>query len=236
MRDLEELVANWRAQMVAGGIKSPQVLDELESHLRDDLEAQVRAGFTATRAFEIAVQRLGQAASLECEFEKVGESSKATERAKSMMLTIAGIPNQYLNGPMNTPTANIEPRWATYLKATAFLAPALFLWAVSSIFIVPKLQQICLDAGLPNSRDTFFWNVTHSNILATNFFREYGVFVSLAILALLAVLEWRSEKWPRYRRAAVGSGTFLLNFVVLVSIFLMVLAAIMVAPALMHRG
>jgi hypothetical protein len=32
-----------------------------------------------------------------------------------------------------------------------------------------------------------------------------------AIVLLLALLEWRSSKWPRYRRATVGIGTFLLN-------------------------
>ena len=40
MFNLDQSIAAWRQQMVAGGIKSPRVLDELESHLRDDVEEQ----------------------------------------------------------------------------------------------------------------------------------------------------------------------------------------------------
>ena len=36
---------------------------------------------TVQRAFENAVQRLGQAAALECEFEKIGETGEARARA-----------------------------------------------------------------------------------------------------------------------------------------------------------
>lgn len=227
MPDLEEKIAEWRRQMVAGGITSPQVLDELESHLRDDVEEQEREGVTVHRAFEIAVQRLGKAAVLECEFEKVGETREAPERVKNAMLTLAGIPNQYLNEPMNTPSTNIEPRWATYLKGAAFMAPAVILWALSVVFVVPKLEQISADAGghpLPTL-------IRMMISLARN-----GFVVSGALLLGLVLLEWRSSRWPRYRRAAIGIGAFFLNTVVLVSIFMMVVTAILVAPALMHHA
>ena len=236
MPDLELQFAEWRRQMAAGGIKSPAVLDELESHLRDDVEERVCAGASARDAFESAVQRLGQAAVLESEFEKVGETKEAPERVKQAFFALAGIPNHYLNDPMNTSSSNLEPRWATYVKATAFLAPAVFLWALCSVFIVPKLQQICVASGLPDSTETFFWNLTHLNIQTTLFFREHGVLVAGAMIATLVLLEWRSEKWPRYRRVAVGFGTFLFNAVVLFSIFMMVVVALLVAPALMHHA
>lgn len=56
--------------MAAGGIKNAAVLDELESHLREDVERQVRAGASAERSFEIAVQRIGPATALKSEFRK----------------------------------------------------------------------------------------------------------------------------------------------------------------------
>jgi len=237
MFNLDQSIAEWRQQMIVGGIRSPRVLDELESHLRDDAEEQERAGATALQAFEIAVQRLGQAAVLECEFDKVGETREVPERVKNAMLTLAGIPNQYLNETVNTSSSpKIEPLWATYLKATAFLAPAVFLWALASVFVVPKLQQICADAGLPDSSETFLWNVTHLNIQATLFFREHGIFLAGAIILLFILLEWRSGKWPRYRRTTIGIGTFLLNAFVLISIFMMVVVAILVAPGLMNHA
>lgn len=72
MFDLEIAVARWRRQMIAGGIKFTVLLDELESHLRDDVENEIRAGADAGNAFEAAVQRIGSADNLQEEFTKAG--------------------------------------------------------------------------------------------------------------------------------------------------------------------
>jgi hypothetical protein len=56
--------------MIAGGIKAPEVLDELESHLREDLEKQVRLGMDWQKAFSVASQRIGEAHLLKREFQK----------------------------------------------------------------------------------------------------------------------------------------------------------------------
>ena len=69
MFNLEENIAAWRQHLLAAGIRTPAPLDELESHLRDDVEQQLRAGLKAQQAFEIAVQRIGQASTLKTEFE-----------------------------------------------------------------------------------------------------------------------------------------------------------------------
>jgi hypothetical protein len=227
MFDLDQSIAQWRQQMIAGGLKSPHVLDELESHLRDDVEQQERGGLGLPQAFETAVQRLGQAAALEFEFEKVGETVRAPERARQSLLTLAGIPNHYLDQNMNTSSTNIEPRWATYLKASAFLLPAVCLWLLSIVFLIPKLQQICAHAGgvpLP----------TVIQVMMS--LTEHGLLISGAIVLAVVLLEWRFNRWPRYRRAAVGCGTFVVNAVVLISIFMMVVAAILAAPALMQHA
>jgi hypothetical protein len=70
MFDLEQAILEWRRQMLAAGIRTPEAVDELEGHLRDDVEAQRRSGIAAERAFENAVQRLGSAALLKKEFAK----------------------------------------------------------------------------------------------------------------------------------------------------------------------
>lgn len=74
MFDLDNAIAEWRRQMAAAGIKNPETLDELESHLRDDVEQQSRSGLSGRQAFEAAVRRIGQAAALKCEFEKARPS------------------------------------------------------------------------------------------------------------------------------------------------------------------
>jgi hypothetical protein len=227
MFNLDGAISEWRQQMLSGGIKSSAVLDELEGHLRDDVEAQVRGGLSVDQAFFVAVGRLGQASALESEFEKVGETREAVERVRDAMFALAGIPNEYLNETMSATLPNIEPRWATYLKGAAFLAPAVILWLMSVVFVIPKLEQISADAGghpLPTVIRMMI-GLTHN-----------GLLISGAIVLVLVLLEWRSHKWPRYRRAAVGLGTFFLNAAILVSIFMMVVTAILVAPALMQHG
>jgi hypothetical protein len=74
MFDLDLAIAEWRGQMTAGGIKSPAVLDELESHLRDEVERQRKSEGDPRHAFENAVRQIGQPAALKSEFGKLGET------------------------------------------------------------------------------------------------------------------------------------------------------------------
>jgi hypothetical protein len=71
MRDLEEKIAQWRKRMAAGGVKTSAVLDELESHLRDEFQARILAGDSESVAFETATARIGSAGSLKMEFNKI---------------------------------------------------------------------------------------------------------------------------------------------------------------------
>lgn len=71
MFNLDQAISNWRKQMLAAGIKSGEVLDELESHLREDVEQAMRSSVSAERAFREAVRRVGAAESLNREFAKV---------------------------------------------------------------------------------------------------------------------------------------------------------------------
>lgn len=69
MFELETQIAEWRAELARTGI-AREVVDELESHLREDCRRQISAGETAERAFESAVSRLGDPASIQTEFKK----------------------------------------------------------------------------------------------------------------------------------------------------------------------
>ncbi len=72
MFNLEQAIASWRQQLLAAGIKTPVPLDELECHLREEIEHPVQSGVAIPQAFEAAVQRIGQARALETEFSKLG--------------------------------------------------------------------------------------------------------------------------------------------------------------------
>ncbi len=78
---LDQAVAEWRRKMTAGGVQSPAPLEELESHLREEIGALVSAGMPEDRAFQLAVSRLGSPGPLRTEFDKL-------ERARCWPVTI----------------------------------------------------------------------------------------------------------------------------------------------------
>ncbi len=70
MFNLEQSIANWRQQMLAAGIKAPVPLEELENHLREEIERQTNLGLNAQSAFEISARQIGQPKALNNEFKK----------------------------------------------------------------------------------------------------------------------------------------------------------------------
>ena len=146
MFDLKTAITEWRRQMQAGGIKSPVPLEELEEHLRDSVEQQIRLGTSPQLAFENTAQSMGQTAELEREFSKAASSNQWFEQARHILFALAGIPSPNLATNMNTsfPNTNPEPRWATYLKGTVFLVLAVSLWTITLVYLMPKLREIML--------------------------------------------------------------------------------------------
>jgi hypothetical protein len=70
MFDLEQSISEWRKQMLAAGIKFPVPLEELENHLREEMERQMQSGLNEQKGFEISVQKIGQPKVLKNEFKK----------------------------------------------------------------------------------------------------------------------------------------------------------------------
>jgi hypothetical protein len=72
MFNLEQSISEWRWHMQSVGIKNPDIMDELESHLREDFARRVQSGESEEQAFDRAMQGVGQASLLENEFSKLG--------------------------------------------------------------------------------------------------------------------------------------------------------------------
>jgi hypothetical protein len=70
MFDLEHSIAEWRQQMLAAGIQSPVPLEELEIHLREEIERQMKSGVNGQKAFTVSVQQIGRPQMLNREFKK----------------------------------------------------------------------------------------------------------------------------------------------------------------------
>jgi hypothetical protein len=71
MFDLELAIAEWRQQMLAAGIKTPVPLEELESHLREEIEQQIKSGLSEQEIFNSSVQKIGRTKPLKTEFKKI---------------------------------------------------------------------------------------------------------------------------------------------------------------------
>jgi hypothetical protein len=89
MFNFEQSIAEWRQQMLAAGIKTPVPLEELEIHLREEIERQMKSGLSEQNAFEISVQHVGQPKVLEGEFKK--DERTFMKRTVKIGAGIAGI-------------------------------------------------------------------------------------------------------------------------------------------------
>ena len=87
MFDLEQAIADWRQQMLAAGIKTPVPLEELEIHLREEIERQTEADLSETEAFKASVQKIGPAQAVQNEFRKV-EANREDRRWQLVQITL----------------------------------------------------------------------------------------------------------------------------------------------------
>jgi leader peptidase (prepilin peptidase)/N-methyltransferase len=99
MFDLEQSIIDWRQQMIAAGIQAPVPLEELEGHLRDEIERQIQAGSTTQQAFDLATRQIGRAAELKGEFAKAGETGLNLLWVFSTGLACAGCWMQFGQAP-----------------------------------------------------------------------------------------------------------------------------------------
>jgi hypothetical protein len=76
--DLEQQIRQWRQAQAAALAGRAEVLDELESHLRDEVQRLVQTGQTPKHAWEAALRRLGEPRQLAAEFDKLPPRGRAS--------------------------------------------------------------------------------------------------------------------------------------------------------------
>ncbi|HKW29017.1 MAG TPA: permease prefix domain 1-containing protein, partial [Verrucomicrobiae bacterium] len=67
---MEKAIADWRQEMLAAGLQTPVPLEELDIHLREEIERQMKSGLDAPAAFEISIRQMGEPEMLNSEFKK----------------------------------------------------------------------------------------------------------------------------------------------------------------------
>jgi hypothetical protein len=135
MFELEKSIADWRRQMNAAGIKAPVPLDELENHLREEVDHQTRAGADIQSAFSRAVERMGEADTLKKEFARVQRLKTVRTRESLRRWSVAVgtgfvycvlFPTWYLG----VRSGKMEITWLEVVFALGAMAPMiLFGWA-----------------------------------------------------------------------------------------------------------
>jgi hypothetical protein len=75
MHNLEDSIAEWRKSMMAAATLSRESLDELENHLRENVDQLTRSGMTEPEAFQRAVTQLGGPSTIASEFQKLDQST-----------------------------------------------------------------------------------------------------------------------------------------------------------------
>lgn len=129
MFELEEAIGRWREAMAAGGVRSEEALDELESHLREETDRLIEAGRSPEEAFALASERLGEPAAMGREFGKL-------RRTKPALLALAG-------GGAAEEGENAAPRFPLFFYSVAGLAGTLSLASglLAYFIIIPDSQR-----------------------------------------------------------------------------------------------
>jgi hypothetical protein len=99
MFDLKTAIENWKNQFSEKGALKKENIEELESHVLDEIEALKNKGLSTEESFWIANKRLGSEGALIQEFSKVNSGAIWANRLAWMFLgtTLWGMANSLLN-------------------------------------------------------------------------------------------------------------------------------------------
>lgn len=226
MRNLDDKIGEWRSQMAAGGIKSPAVLDELESHLREEILCRTKAGRSEEQAFREALDRMGNADCLRKEFSKVDSNRRILTGSFLVWLGMTGcivvmLGERFLNGNtgllLTVHIFSITTGYLSAFMAGGFAAAYVCAQSVDGTSATLKHQ---LAVGAIRFLDlatalvivgfvlALFWTDRHYGRYWTKTIREIGGLTALAGLVVLSVVR-RLGRLTKERQALLGLGASL---------------------------
>jgi hypothetical protein len=136
--NLEANISAWRRQMLAAGIKAPVPLEELEIHLREEIERRMKSGLGEQEIFNSAVQKIGQGKALKDEFKKM-EGHKI-KRAIMLIIGWLAAGFAFLYGTLvldfDWNLFSFHPKW----NGQAYFAFLLILAAETGIWFLAKVN------------------------------------------------------------------------------------------------
>ena len=199
MFNLDQAISEWRQRMLAAGIKTPVPLEELENHLRDDVEWQMKSGLTEQKAFEIAVERIGQASSLNREFKKVSRTDKTLQRkwASRICAAVLGIYSLAVAWILSTHDLTFNERMSGFASlGTVLVSVSLILQIIPRLFPVIANRSVHSAVGVIGAISGAGWflafaylilprcNFTPGQLLVTIFWAAVPMLVWPAVAVL----------------------------------------------------
>ena len=212
MFDLEKQISRWRQQMLAAGIKSPVPLEELESHLREDINHLVASGQTEAAAFQIAMARVGNPGTVGSEFKKTSPRWSMPMLIGSFIwaalavLFMVVIMHRWTTGSFNLLlTAHIFSLTMGYV--TAFLAGGLGIYGVCrqrrrvvlpndqqllnrAIHLFTQMSAVLVVAGFMLG---MIWSSQNRGSFWTNDPREIGPLCAVVWLLAVTSARWLGQ-------------------------------------------
>ncbi len=191
MFDLEQAIKDWRRQMLAAGIQTPVPLEELENHLRDEIERQMKSGLNEQKAFPTAVGRIGAGDLLKREFKKVGGMDKAQRRKAagyfySVILGFYTLAATYAMFKYNLSTNE----WLLGLAAqTTLLGLAYFAWHLAPRwFLLITSRRVQSAVGLIGGISGAIWFSIFANLILPRFDFTTGQLMVAVLWAMVPTL------------------------------------------------
>jgi hypothetical protein len=150
MFDLEKSVAIWRRQMLAAGIKTPVPLEELETHLREEIASQVNSGLSEQNAFEVALEKIGPASPLQHEFKKISTGDKLQRQKKVagiVSIVIFGFYASVVSGLLLEHEMTSGERLLGFASVAALLLSLFVVWRVLPGYF-PIIQSKAVQSAI----------------------------------------------------------------------------------------
>jgi cation transport ATPase len=216
MFDLENSIREWRKQMLAAGIQSPTPLEELEIHLREEIERQINSGLNEQKALGFAVQKIGNAKTLQDEFEKnqltkAARDWKLKEKLVIGVLSIMTLLIAYivLSSRLGTSENNLTNSQQISVLAAPFVMLALVLGGRFGHRFFPKIYSkrlrntIGISSGAANMMVLIYWfnfvlpqhNYTVSQVVVAVLWvmaLPTGIFIGL--IAGIETAAWKNSR------------------------------------------
>jgi hypothetical protein len=224
-RDRDEKLERYLDQ-VCRGIGGPRALrqhmrQELREHLRDAIAEHEAAGMPPAEAIDQALAEFG------------GPDLVRAELAGTHGYRLTTL---LIDKAMHWKEITMKPKWlwttwAHVALGALIVAEVLFIAAVM-LFIMPKVKQIVMDAGVGARGMDELMPMSRSFLGFLEVVADHGVAILLGLAALWAFFEWRvrGENKPLVRLAGMGTIALLLIAAVAMSAAVAMVPLAMVAP------